>query len=209
MLDQRKVTLALTFLSGVLTIVGLILRSDKIIAACLFVAFIVLTPLPLVDFSRFEATDKGEFDKILKDPEGLRYFETHLINELSFENLFFYMEAYGFREAEAPQTPAQKAVLAKMARQIYNRYIPHNSILSINVSWRTTEPIEKAFAELEEGELVDQSVFDSAIQETYQLMLNYSFPRFKRTILYKMYIGIIKTDPNALTALEILESEDI
>ena len=208
MFDQRRPTLLLTFLAGVGSVVGLYLENEYILSACLLVAFVVITPLPLFDFSPFAATTDDEFKTLLKDAEGLRYFETYLVNELSFENLFFFIEASGFKESKEAETQEEKDELVQIAQDIYNRYIPHNSILSINIGWRATEKITEAFENLRQGELVNRSVFDLAIKETYQLMANYSFPRFKTTLLYKMYLGIIETDPEILANLEGQAEED-
>lgn len=75
------------------------------------------------------------FEGVLHDPINFKYFKKFCIQEMSVENLLFWLEVEEYRKVDAPQ---YRGFLAK---KIYRKYIAEGSPMAISVDDRTRRGI--------------------------------------------------------------------
>lgn len=124
------------------------------------------------------------FNSFVEDRIGQRLFRTHLINELSIENLTFYLEVKQFKqlfEMAEGSSESQK----QCATEIYAKFLSGQHQTQVNISYQARDKIEKLLSNDE----VSGTLFDGAFWEVYSLMQSDSYPRFKLTSEYKQFIG--------------------
>eukprot|EP00924_Labyrinthula_sp_SR-Ha-C_P015723 snap_masked-scaffold_4-processed-gene-7.56-mRNA-1 protein AED:1.00 eAED:1.00 QI:0/0/0/0/1/1/2/0/387 len=120
-------------------------------------------------------------DDILANKHGRQAFKKHLINEFSSENLHFYETILLWKKKYAKFSSNS---ILRQGKNIYNRWLAPSAPAQVNISYKVRERIKQ---DLENGEIEDSS-FDDALLEVKTLMDFDSFPRFRRTRLFKDFI---------------------
>ena len=69
------------------------------------------------DVSRASVTKGPNIEAILKDPVNLNYFKKFCMEEMSMENLLFWLEVEEFKSIEAP------TYKSSIAKKLFNKYI--------------------------------------------------------------------------------------
>eukprot|EP00966_Prymnesium_polylepis_P044009 1020119-Prymnesium_polylepis.1 len=114
-------------------------------------------------------------DQILKDPVNLNYFKKYCMEEMSMENLLFWLEVQDFKQIEAP------AYSGFMARKIYNKYVKAGASQQLSVEGSLRLSIQEKF----DPKVINPKVFDE-IQEACVLSMNLDIhPRFVDSPLYQ------------------------
>jgi len=135
----------------------------------------------------------SELDLLLDSEVGREYFKSHLVNELSIENYFFWRDVNAWKE---------EGCSAEGAKYIYDVYIANNSTLEINISGVMHNDIEKKI----KLNQIEPSIFDEAYKTIVVLMETNAFPRFKKSSLYKQWSGTEGSDPNLNMGAALPES---
>ncbi|KAG7465185.1 hypothetical protein MATL_G00173490 [Megalops atlanticus] len=114
------------------------------------------------------------FERLLEDPIGVRYFTAFLKSEVSAENILFWQACEKFRQIPANQ----KEELMQEARSIYNTYLSNSASNAINID---------DTARTEEKDLEDPKpdMFQKAQTQIFKLMKFDSYTRFVRSPLYQ------------------------
>ncbi|XP_036404758.1 regulator of G-protein signaling 14-like [Megalops cyprinoides] len=114
------------------------------------------------------------FERLLEDPTGVRYFTAFLKSEVSAENILFWQACEKFRQIPANQ----KEELTQEARSIYNTYLSNGASNAINID---------DTARTEEKDLEDPKpdMFQKAQTQIFKLMKFDSYTRFVRSPLYQ------------------------
>eukprot|EP00924_Labyrinthula_sp_SR-Ha-C_P003548 snap_masked-scaffold_53-processed-gene-0.29-mRNA-1 protein AED:1.00 eAED:1.00 QI:0/0/0/0/1/1/2/0/451 len=200
---EIKISIAVPLLFGIFfTVIGYIYPTDDpsqiyrfapgvLIDIGFASGFSIAIVLPLkVIFSRkmIESEEIITLKQLLESDTGLKVFRSYMIYELSIESLNFYLVATKWKEDfNQVGTTASKI----MAKNIVSRWIDTESQTSfqyfatINIGYKTAEDIKEKMKDT----LVEKELFDEAIKEVYQLMSSNSFPRFKRTMKYRQFVG--------------------
>lgn len=133
--------------------------------------------------SNGEGDAGGQLQEVLDNHTGLMLFSNHLLSEYSSENIQFWEAARDF-----PRNPSLKE-----CTRLVQLYIMEGSEFQINISQVVRNQVMEEFGELG-GSEPDASVwktkrdlFELAKLEIFQLMVRDSFPRFRRSQLYKLY----------------------
>lgn len=90
------------------------------------------------DVSRASMKGHGpmSFENILADPVNLKYFKQFCIQEMSVENLLFWLEVEDYRTIDAPE------YRAFVAKKVYRKYIQPDAPMGIAVNDRTRKEIK-------------------------------------------------------------------
>lgn len=133
--------------------------------------------------SNGEADANNQLQEVLDSHTGLMLFSNHLHSEYSSENIQFWEAARDF-----PLHPSLKE-----CRRLVQLYIMEGSEFQINISQAVRNQVIEESGELGEVE-PDEAVwktrrdlFELAKLEIFQLMVRDSFPRFRRSQLYRVY----------------------
>eukprot|EP00924_Labyrinthula_sp_SR-Ha-C_P011079 snap_masked-scaffold_51-processed-gene-0.15-mRNA-1 protein AED:1.00 eAED:1.00 QI:0/0/0/0/1/1/2/0/343 len=138
---------------------------------------------------RLKEVDDVSLKKVLESPGGLILFKSYMVYELSVENLHFYLAATKWKEAFSNFGADTRS---RMAANIMNRWIQDpekNARIDshyVNLGFEVNAEIRKRIASHE----VDETLFDKAIVEVYELMWYNSFARFKKSRGYKRFLGV-------------------
>jgi hypothetical protein len=125
----------------------------------------------------------GQLQEVLDNHTGLMLFSNHLHSEYSSENIQFWEAARDF-----PHTPSLKE-----CRRLVQLYIMEGSEFQINISQVVRNQVIEESGELGESEpdaavwKTRRDLFELAKLEIFQLMVRDSFPRFRRSQLYRLY----------------------
>lgn len=133
-------------------------------------------------------TNHGEdtlplMQEVLSTQTGIMFFSNHLAGEYSSENIQFWEAVRDF-----PQNPSLKE-----CRRIIDLYIREKSEFEVNILQLVRQQILEEFAELGEEEpdfsiwVHKKNLFELAQNEVFNLMHRDSFPRFRRSRLYRLY----------------------
>eukprot|EP00924_Labyrinthula_sp_SR-Ha-C_P010954 snap_masked-scaffold_33-processed-gene-0.31-mRNA-1 protein AED:1.00 eAED:1.00 QI:0/0/0/0/1/1/2/0/306 len=155
-----------------------------------FSFFIVIVyPLRVIfPWFKQEEQDLTTLNEILDSEVGLSLFKGYLVYELSTENLNFYLVATKWKESFHK---LGYFTSFQVAQNIVSRWIadPEKGYnfdhVYINIEYSVAKKIRQSL----ENDDIDESLFDEAINEVYILIWSNSFPNFKKTTIYKQYIG--------------------
>lgn len=153
-----------------------------------FMFFVIIGPLPVAisatPGSKYQDDDNlGEF--LEKDDAALKCFTRYLATELSVENILFFSEA---REWRKEYEGLDYDIRQKQAEHIYQKYFTRSSEFEINISAMQAESVHAVF---KNNKTAERDVFTDSMHEVYLLMSRDSFPRFKKSALYKLYLGTL------------------
>ncbi|XP_064207944.1 regulator of G-protein signaling 14-like isoform X3 [Anguilla rostrata] len=114
------------------------------------------------------------FEKLLKDPTGVCYFEAFLKSEVSAENILFWRACEKFSQIQAHQ----KEELSREARSIFDNYLSDSAFHAVNID---------ETARITESDLQTPTpdMFHKAQQQIFKLMKFDSYTRFKRSQLFQ------------------------
>ena len=131
------------------------------------------------DISRASMKGQGpmSFENILADPVNLKYFKQFCIQEMSVENLLFWLEVEDYRTIEAPEY--QQFV----GKKIFRKYIQEDAPMGIAVSARNRKSIR-----LTAKPEVD--LYDKLQEEVVLSMKMDIFPRFVESELYSELLAL-------------------
>mmetsp|Transcript_5020 Transcript_5020/g.6541 ORF Transcript_5020/g.6541 Transcript_5020/m.6541 type:complete len:503 (+) Transcript_5020:275-1783(+) len=132
------------------------------------------------DKNLYKGNESDTLEKVLESSIGRNFFKTHLVHEMSIENLLFWKEGHRWR-ATFDKTKEKKR-LHKL-NEIYQTFIEADSPLEVNVSGDLKDAVSKAMKENN----VDVTTLDDCLNVTYALMARDTFPRFLRSNLYAEY----------------------
>ncbi|KAI4873212.1 hypothetical protein NFI96_010551, partial [Prochilodus magdalenae] len=114
------------------------------------------------------------FERLLEDPQGVRYFTAFLKSEVSVENILFWLACENFRKIPASNTEK----LTREALSIYNSYLSNSATTPINID-------DKVRVEEKDIQNPQPDVFQKAQQQIFKLMKFDSYTRFVRSQLYQ------------------------
>jgi len=117
------------------------------------------------------------FDQILSDPVNLNYFKNFCMEEMSVENLLFWLECEEYREIKAPEYRGFSA------RKIYRKYIADNAPTMLGIEDRLRKAIVL-------GDAPPSELFREAQQAVVVSMKLDIFPRFIDSKLYEDLVGL-------------------
>jgi len=121
--------------------------------------------------------------ELLSTQTGIMFFSNHLAGEYSSENIQFWEAVRDF-----PQNPSLKE-----CKRIVDLYIRENAEFEVNILQLVRRQILDEFQELGETEpepavwVYKKDLFELAKNEVFGLMHRDSFPRFRRSRLYRLY----------------------
>ena len=127
--------------------------------------------------------DASDLKEVLDDETGFKCFTRYLATELSVENVLFFSEVKAWVGEYESADPAARQ---QVAQEIYDKYFTRSSEFEINVSAMQAEKVHDVFRS---GKAAAKDVFTDSQIEVYRLMSADSFPRFKKSSLYKLYRG--------------------
>eukprot|EP00924_Labyrinthula_sp_SR-Ha-C_P001464 snap_masked-scaffold_55-processed-gene-0.25-mRNA-1 protein AED:1.00 eAED:1.00 QI:0/-1/0/0/-1/1/1/0/471 len=155
-----------------------------------FSFFIVIVyPLRVIfPWFKQEEQDLTTLNEILDSEVGLSLFKGYLVYELSTENLNFYLVATKWKESFHKLGYFSSF---QVAQNIVSRWIadPEKGYNFDHVYINIEYPVAKKIRQSLENDDIDESLFDEAINAVYILIWSNSFPNFKKTTIYKQYIG--------------------
>jgi regulator of G-protein signaling len=133
-------------------------------------------------------TNHGEdtlplMQEVLSTQTGIMFFSNHLAGEYSSENIQFWEAVRDF-----PQNPSLKE-----CRRIVDLYIREKSEFEVNILQLVRHQVLAEFEELGDAEpdssvwTYKKNLFELAQNEVFNLMHRDSFPRFRRSRLYRLY----------------------
>ena len=125
--------------------------------------------------------------EILENPVGKDLFRQHLVSEFSVENLNFYEAAMAYKQLFLAENKSRGISKYNVARNLYNRFFSGNHGNDVNVSWDVKRDLKQ---QLKATRLVEEGLFDTALQQVFDLMQNDSFSRFRNTEEYKNFVGL-------------------
>lgn len=120
---------------------------------------------------------------VLNTETALKLFEMFVKKEHNEENLKFYLEVLDF------ETKCQENLKVFIqASYIHNLYVVAGSKFEINISDALRKSIVDIFNS--DTQKIKPTVFLGAKEEIFNLMEKDSFPRFKRSPLFKTYLAL-------------------
>lgn len=149
--------------------------------------FVTVITVPLIRVYRmkgFKEPDKS-FQELLDDPRGAKYFEFYTATELSLENYLFYREATAWKNDYDNVHPDERNAKGDL---LLNKYVRPWSDMEVNLGSSMREEILSQ-AEASARTEYPRDLFDNAVVEIYSLMYSHSYPNFKRSSFYKLYLG--------------------
>eukprot|EP00924_Labyrinthula_sp_SR-Ha-C_P001433 snap_masked-scaffold_44-processed-gene-1.71-mRNA-1 protein AED:1.00 eAED:1.00 QI:0/0/0/0/1/1/2/0/201 len=155
----------------------------------LLMDFVIVWPLRVIlPWYKEKEVDDVSLKHILNSDIGLKLFKSYMVYELTIENLNFYLVATKWRENFGKLGYMDSK---KIAKNIVSRWIGNDNIYGniensfINIGYDMSQKIKERIEE----RVIDETLFDEAIQEVYKLIWVNSFSRFKSTTRYKNFIG--------------------
>ncbi|KAJ3439901.1 double hit isoform b [Anaeramoeba flamelloides] len=134
----------------------------------------------------YESNNYENLIQILNDPNKIKYFINWAKDNFSIENVLFYRVVCSLRKQN------KKNHRLQMCSEITKNFIEHGSRLQINIS----EEAHKLIMQKYESNPYDRTIFDKALEEIVQLMLNDSFSRFiHSSYAYQMLIHSDSVNP--------------
>lgn len=121
--------------------------------------------------------------ELLSTQTGIMFFSNHLAGEYSSENIQFWEAVRDF-----PQNPSLKE-----CTRIVDLYIRENAEFEVNILQLVRQQILEEYQELGDTEpdpavwVYKKNLFELAKNEVFGLMHRDSFPRFRRSRLYRLY----------------------
>jgi hypothetical protein len=159
--------------------------------SCLAPSHVGVSPAPV----------EGQYSNLnqtLQSPQGTIAFEEFLKLEFSVENLLFFLRAKDFRDKFGDLTDQENIQRANL---IYRQFISRNSPFQVNLSDTSHRTLHQLFesrpsyianASLHASNQVHlqhttihQNTFEQAMNQVFLLMSNDTFPRFKKSEVFK------------------------
>ncbi|KAL1230145.1 Regulator of G-protein signaling [Trichinella spiralis] len=132
-------------------------------------------PTAAVDRIRQWATN---FEALMRDTVGIRFFTDFLTKEFSEENIEFWLACEKYKMMDHSKRK-------EFGMNMYNVYFSSDSKKQINVDSKTKSLIKNAA----DGGSFDDAVFIKAQQQIYDLMKFDCYPRFVRSNDFKCLLG--------------------
>lgn len=148
--------------------------------------------------SNGDGGESCQLQEVLDNHTGLMIFSNYLHSEYSSENIQFWEAARDF-----PQKPNLRE-----CKRLIQLYIIEGSEFQINLSQAVRQQVIEEGAELGEVEpdgtvwKTRKDLFELAKTEIFQLMARDSFPRFRRSQLYRLYKKKLAMDQAKATRSE-------
>jgi len=118
------------------------------------------------------------FKSVLENPTLLAAFSQFCVTNWSVENVLFYKDVERLRLNFLTTSPSDRKSKAEV---MISEYVVPGAPLEINLEHHTRADLHKA---LKEGNL-EESTFDAAQREIYELMKKDSFEKFQKTSKYR------------------------
>eukprot|EP00924_Labyrinthula_sp_SR-Ha-C_P001467 snap_masked-scaffold_55-processed-gene-0.27-mRNA-1 protein AED:1.00 eAED:1.00 QI:0/0/0/0/1/1/2/0/369 len=202
-LQECKISVGFPFACGVVYIVLKVMYSqedpDKTYSVSPGLVFdfgigfsffiVIVYPLRVIfPWFKQEEQDLTTLSEILGSEVGLSLFKGYLVYELSTENLNFYLVATKWKESFHKLGYFSSF---QVAQNIVSRWIadPEKGYNFDHVYINIEYPVAKKIRQSLENDDIDETLFDEAINAVYILIWSNSFPNFKKTTIYKQYIG--------------------
>lgn len=133
----------------------------------------------------------------LDNPAQAQYFAEFLQGEYNCENLMFYVNCNQLLTLEAqPQ-------IDKVVEEIYDKFIPTDSELAINIPFQVQDEIMKT---IRAGPPFSREIFVKAQSEAFQNMRSDPFPRFLKSVCYStVYASTVNSKPAVEIPIQIFE----
>eukprot|EP00924_Labyrinthula_sp_SR-Ha-C_P004485 snap_masked-scaffold_1-processed-gene-1.2-mRNA-1 protein AED:1.00 eAED:1.00 QI:0/0/0/0/1/1/2/0/380 len=123
------------------------------------------------------------FRQVIRNQHGKSFLRRYLINEFSVENLNFYETVDKWKKNF---DKFEKESVRRQARNVYSRFFSSRSLNPVNVSYEVVETLRRRLDNEEKD--IEKDVFDEAVVEIEQLIVFDSFPRFKRSELFREFL---------------------
>eukprot|EP00462_Mataza_sp_D1_P006987 CAMPEP_0175122586 /NCGR_PEP_ID=MMETSP0087-20121206/1796_1 /TAXON_ID=136419 /ORGANISM="Unknown Unknown, Strain D1" /LENGTH=644 /DNA_ID=CAMNT_0016404235 /DNA_START=23 /DNA_END=1957 /DNA_ORIENTATION=+ len=162
-----------------------------------FRSFFASNPRAWADFALKLSREKAPLVAVLLHPAGRVYFEKHVLDEFSSENLEFWKEAGHFEAL-----PANK--LAAEGKRLLEVYIAPGSPHMVNIPSSDVKIITQAV----ECGRVTSSTFKAARNEILKLMSTDSYKRFKKSAMFTELLQTVGSYDSGQTD-EALRSSEI
>ncbi|KAJ5070868.1 electron carrier/ protein disulfide oxidoreductase [Anaeramoeba ignava] len=117
-------------------------------------------------------------EEIFKLPQAIDYFKEFLCQQLTQENIMFYLDVNDFKNLKNPKA------ISRTANAIFEKYVKTEAIFEINIDFRSRMEI----IEMVERQEFNLNMFDKAQNIIFTLMEHNSFEPFKQSPLYKELI---------------------
>lgn len=121
--------------------------------------------------SRVQSWTKG-LAHVLADPAGLHTFSEFLKSQFSHENVYFWVGCERYRTASS-------ADHASIARSLYERHLCEGAAEPVNVNAEILQGIENGLS------APDETLFDSARDHIFKLMMYDCYPRFLKSTIFE------------------------
>jgi len=109
--------------------------------------------------------------KFISDTDTREQFMEFLVTQFCPENLIFWEVVQDWRKnfLMCPN-------LREQAIKIYNKFVALNSLYEININYSTRQAVIASI----ESDIIEITIFDTALQEVEELLILHSFPYFKK-----------------------------
>lgn len=128
------------------------------------------------------------FDLSLKDilqhPVGRKLFQQHLLVEISAANLAFWSSVRDWKEG---YHSISQELREKVADNIYRKFLRQEAEMEVAVNGRSRQKLESL---MNSDDKYPVTLFDALQNETFQLMEQDVFYRFKVLPLYRVFMGL-------------------
>jgi hypothetical protein len=142
---------------------------------------------------------------ILNDSMLRGIFSHHLASSRSDELIQFWHDVNGYR-----RRGAQLQWKRGRAREIHDTYVAAHSRRTINLNASTVATIDERLASMESCSAVDvETLFDGAMNETYDLLLTDALPKFLQSHTYATLRAKLEMPPNASPSSASLSSPSL
>jgi hypothetical protein len=139
-------------------------------------------------------------DDIIAVPGGEEAWIRFLEMEFSLENWMFKREVLMYKAIQDIEALRNKAI------QIVQDYIADHAVHEVNLSWETRQAFYNAFQSWDTLDLTEKrEIFDEAVKEIIQILMQDSFRRFRHSDQYKQFMEEFRKTslPNPVTLTDI------
>ncbi|KAJ3442156.1 electron carrier/ protein disulfide oxidoreductase [Anaeramoeba flamelloides] len=136
---------------------------------------------------KIEDIDIKDTPTLLTFPAGVEYFKEYLVQQMSQENLLFYLDVKKFTN-----TYHTNKNVYQTANKIYKTYIKNGSIFEVNIDYKSRETLEKLITEKK----ISFDMFNHAQDIVFGHMDHNEFGPFKKSKIYQNLIQQLKTQSN-------------